>query len=104
MLVRPESVLSQVFPNLKAGEAGYKECSLLLWVIGLYLVCLSLMTCPNPHGYWMASFVAAAGFAKLYFIDKIQGPEMHLGLVVASVLISSTAVFFHKKENAKKNA
>ena len=104
-VIKSDLILSKVFPSLSASSEGYTYCKTLVELVRVLFVCLSLMTCPNPHGYWMASTALAAAAAKFYFLDgvAVKDHEIALGVIIAPFVISTLAVLTHKgKEGPSK--
>ena len=106
VLLKPDLILSEVFSNKP--ELGYDECKILVQVIGILVVCLSLMTCPNPHGYWMATILLAGAAAKFHFVDGIAPSEEKqlavVGVLAVPVVLSTLAVLTCKPNDTKPKA
>ena len=97
-LFKPGLVLSEVFDaQIQAGEAGHlhRECKVLVQTVGVLMASLSLMTCPSPHGYFMASVALALGSLKFYVFDGVLVGKHALVavLVVLPLAVSAMAVF-----------
>ena len=100
-------------PLLVAGSDAFEACNVLVDLVGFLFVSLSLMTCPNPHGYWMASLTLLAGAAKLHYLDGValvlgggeggwgKGQVIAGAVLILPLVVSSFAVLTHKKHETK---
>ena len=92
----PELVFSYVFAS---------NTRVMCQTLGVTFVSLSLMTCPNPHGYFMASVVLALAGIKFAAVDQVvlgKSALASFGLLAAPLALSSYAVFGNNARDHQK--
>ena len=102
----PNLVLSVVFGVNKPSRETTAMCAF----VGVLKVCLSLMTCPNPHGYFMASCALALGALRIGASHGVLVGKTWAGFALLAgvpLVLATLAVLDHHHgvgQGAKRNA
>ena len=87
-----------------------RETTAMCAFVGVLKVCLSLMTCPNPHGYFMASCALALGALRIGASHGVLVGKTWAGFALLAgvpLVLATLAVLDHHHgvgQGAKRNA